>query len=56
MRADVRLDEGITVSREAVAMATPQYARRPYTFLAWREVSRDADARSATAQEAASGR
>lgn len=57
VRADVRLDEGITVSREAVAMITPQYARRPYTFLAWREVSRDADAKAAAAsQEAAGGR
>jgi len=57
VRADVRLDEGITVSREAVAMITPQYARRPYTFLAWREVSRDADAKAvAASQEAAGGR
>lgn len=36
---DVVLPEGITVTREAVAVATPQYPRRPYTFLAWREVA-----------------
>lgn len=57
VRADVRLDEGMTVSREAVAMITPQYARRPYAFLAWREVSRDADAKApAPADEVGSGR
>jgi len=49
IRADVVLDEGITVSREAVALLTPQYARRPYTFLAWREVSRDMDAKASAA-------
>ena len=49
IRADVSLEEGITVSREAVAMVTPQYPRRPYTFLAWREVSRDRDAKAAAA-------
>lgn len=55
VRADVTLDEGITVSREAVAMLTPQYPRRPYTFLAWREVPhrRDPDAAS---REATVGR
>jgi hypothetical protein len=37
------------VSREAVAMLTPQYPRRPYTFLAWREVSRDQDAKAPAA-------
>ena len=49
VRADVSFDGGVTVSREAVAMLTPQYPRRPYTFLAWREVSRDQDAKAATA-------
>jgi len=44
VRADVVFDEGLTVSREAVAMITPQFPRRPYTFLAWREVSRTRDA------------
>ena len=57
VRADVRLDEGMTVSREAVAMITPQYARRPYAYLAWREVSRDADAKSSPpGHEAGDGR
>lgn len=41
VRADVRLGDGIVVSREAVAMLSPQYPRRPYTFLAWRELSRE---------------
>ena len=49
VRADVVLDEGVRVSREAVAMVTPQYPHRPYTFLAWREVSRDQDAKAAAA-------
>lgn len=47
VRADVQLERGITVTREAVAMLTPQFARRPSTLLAWREVSRDQDARRA---------
>lgn len=38
VRAQVVLPEGISVAREAVALATPQYPNRPYTFLAWREV------------------
>lgn len=58
IRADVRLGDGIVVSREAVAMLTPQYPRRPYTLLAWREVSRDRDARESQAPgtEAADGK
>lgn len=40
VRADVTFENGVTVSREAVTMLTPQYPRRPYTFLAWGEVSR----------------
>ncbi len=47
VRAEVQLERGITVTREAVAMLTPQFARRPWTLLAWREVSRDQDARRA---------
>jgi len=43
IRADVSID-AVVVSREGVAMLTPQFPRRPYTFLAWREVSRDQDA------------
>lgn len=46
IRADVSID-GITVSREGVAMLTPQFPRRPYTFLAWREVARNGDAAAA---------
>ncbi len=48
VRADVSID-GVVVSREAVAMLTPQFPRRPYTFLAWREVSRDQDAKAPAA-------
>jgi general secretion pathway protein K len=44
IRVDVELDEGVIVSRDAVAMLSPQFPRRPYTLLAWREVSRDRDA------------
>ncbi len=53
IRADVSLEEGIVVSREAVAMLTPQFPRRPYTFLAWRELPRAAEP---AAPEAAVGR
>jgi general secretion pathway protein K len=49
IRADVSLGDGIGVSREAVAMLTPQYPRRPYTFLAWRELSRQQDAKPVAA-------
>jgi general secretion pathway protein K len=57
VRADVSFESGIRVSREAVALLTPQYPRRPYTYLAWRELSRDQDARtSATPLEAPIGR
>ena len=47
VRAEVELERGISITREAVAMLTPQYPRRPWTLLAWREVSRDQDARRA---------
>ena len=43
VRADVAFEGGVSVSREAVAMLTPQYPRRPYTFLSWVEVSRSRD-------------
>jgi general secretion pathway protein K len=49
VRADVTFDDGIVVSREAVAMLTPQFPRRPYTYLAWREVSLDQDDRTPAA-------
>jgi len=48
IRVDVELDEGVVVSRDAVAMLSPQFPRRPYTLLAWREVSRDKDASAAS--------
>ena len=51
VRAEVQLDRGIAVTREAVAMMTPQFPRRPYTLLAWREVSRDQDAKRADGAE-----
>jgi general secretion pathway protein K len=47
VRAEVLLERGIAVTREAVAVLTPQFPRRPWTLLAWREVSRDQDARQA---------
>lgn len=40
VRADVSTEGGLTVSREAVAFVTPQFPRRPYALLAWREVPR----------------
>jgi general secretion pathway protein K len=45
VRAEVQLERGITVRREAVAVLTPQFPRRPWTLLAWREVSREQDAK-----------
>lgn len=42
VRVDVTNPEGLTVSREAVAIPTPQAPRRPFAFLAWREVPRRA--------------
>lgn len=48
IRVDVELEGGVIVSRDAVAMISPQYPRRPYTLLAWREVSRDRDASAAS--------
>jgi general secretion pathway protein K len=47
VRVDVAFEGGVNVSREAVAMLTPQYQKRPYTFLAWREVSRTMDVKGA---------
>ena len=54
VRVDVELNDGMTVSREAVVLLTPQFPRRPYTMLAWREVSRPrgANAPAATAEAA----
>lgn len=43
---DVVLDGGIKVSRDAVVLASPQFPRRPYTFLSWREGVRASDAMS----------
>ena len=47
VRAEVHLERGIAVTREAVAVLTPQFPRRPWTLLAWREVSRDQSAKQA---------
>jgi general secretion pathway protein K len=47
VRAEVTLERGITIQREAVAMMTPQFTRRPFTLLSWREISRDQDAKRA---------
>ena len=44
VRAEVRLERGITVRREAVAALTPQFPRRPWTMLAWREILGDPEA------------
>ncbi len=51
IRADVNVDGHIRVAREAVVVMTPQYARRPLAMLAWREPTREQDARSAAAPE-----
>jgi general secretion pathway protein K len=55
VRADVTFEGGVAVSREAVAMLTPQFPRRPFTYLAWREISRAMDAKQALAPEATFG-
>jgi len=39
VRAEVVLAEGIARTWEAVAIVTPQFARRPYALLAWREAT-----------------
>jgi general secretion pathway protein K len=46
VRVDVAFEGGVAVSREGVAMLTPQFPKRPFTFLAWREVSRTMDAKA----------
>lgn len=51
IRADVNVDGNIRVAREAVVVMTPQYARRPLAVLAWREPSREQDAKAAAAPE-----
>jgi general secretion pathway protein K len=56
IKCDVSLPEGITVSREVIAAVTPQYPRRPYTFLAWREVAPDRNSAAASATEVPRGR
>jgi general secretion pathway protein K len=55
IRVDVAFEGGVVVSREAVAMLTPQFPRRPFTYLAWREVSRDRDAKAAVTTEGSVG-
>lgn len=37
VNVEVRLEEGLTVNREAVLLVTPQFPRRPLALLAWRE-------------------
>lgn len=49
VRVDVAFEGGVAVSREAVVLLTPQFPKRPYTFLAWREVSRLMDSKAAPA-------
>lgn len=51
VRVDVVTPEGFTISREAVAIPTPQLPRRPFALLAWRELQR----RVASGQALASG-
>lgn len=45
---DVVLDGGIRVSRDAVVLASPQFPRRPYTLLSWREGARVGEADTPT--------
>jgi general secretion pathway protein K len=40
VRVDVATADGLTVSREAVAIPTPQFPKRPFAVLAWRELPR----------------
>lgn len=40
IRVDVTTANGLTISREAVAIPTVQFPKRPYALLAWREISR----------------
>lgn len=57
IKVDVAFEGGVVVSREAIALLTPQYPRRPYTYLAWREVSREQDTRpNASTRESAVGK
>jgi len=41
VRAEVDMGGGLRVGREAVAVLTPQFARRPVALLSWREVALD---------------
>lgn len=53
---DVELQDGASLVREAVVLLTPQFPRRPYTMLAWREPVRASAAPAAPATgEAAVG-
>ena len=56
VRVDVAFLGGVAVSREGVAMLSPQFPKRPFTFLAWREVSRLMDAKSAAPVAGATGK
>ncbi|MBL0142244.1 MAG: general secretion pathway protein GspK [Betaproteobacteria bacterium] len=51
IRADVTVDGHLKVAREAVIVISPQFPRRPYAVLAWREPSREADRQVAAAPE-----
>jgi general secretion pathway protein K len=55
VRADVEVEGGLRVVREAVIVVTPRYDRRPFAVLAWREPHREAGTRPAAGQEAADG-
>jgi len=55
VRADVELEGGLRVVREAVIVITPRYALRPFAVLAWREPARDVESRMAATSEAPGG-
>lgn len=57
IRADVEVDGNLRVSREAVVVITPQFSRRPYATLAWREpLSPPPAAAAAPSEQALVGR
>jgi general secretion pathway protein K len=54
VRAEVELEGGLRVVREAVIVITPRYDRRPFAVLAWREPARSGGVQ-ATPEEADRG-
>ena len=55
IRAEARLDDGVSFTREAAALMRP-VPRRPVTFVAWRESTAALPAATADASQAAQGK